>query len=200
MNQLESASLTQCHVCSAELLPHPLYAKSGAKYCSKDGDFFIQVLHGKSTVVFRPLVIKKAKPREKKIKPPSRSPRKSVRCDQTGVIYETLKEVTDVLGVNKNSIYRHLQGKIRHVRGYTFTVIFPTEEAPPFVAKPRLRPGGGRPTVTVRCDQTGQVFSSRREAALTLQINVSDLSIHINNPQKKPAVKGYSFTVLGRGI
>jgi hypothetical protein len=75
------------------------------------------------------------------------------------------------------------------------TVFFKAIE--PEVKEPLLTPYGGKVkrSFAIRCDQTGEEFSSRNEAARKMGLWNKDVSDHLKGYKKH--VKGYTFTLLG---
>lgn len=57
----------------------------------------------------------------------------------------------------------------------------------------------GTPPRPLRCDQTGEIFRSASDACKEMGFSRSLLSIHMKDPNKKPHVKGYTFTDLTYG-
>lgn len=120
--------------------------------------------------------------------------RVSIRCEQTGIIFSSLAEAARAMYLDKATLSRHLGGYpgYRHVNHYTFVKV--DENTPPFEPKPMVP---YRKT-TIRCNQTGEVFETLRQAADKLNISLSSLSHHTNNNPSYPSVSGYSFTVLSK--
>lgn len=219
MRNLTVDELVKCYICKGMLLPHPLYEKSGTTYCPEHGDFLVQKMRGKRAKIFYrpfgqevvsavllkvniPRIIRpkiRSVPTRRHPPPPqgrSGHPGIIVRCDQTGTIYKSLKEASDDMHFNKNSLSLHINNKARHVKGYTFTVIDDILYPPPFIKKRRVNPGGGVPPVRLQCDQTGQIFETVREVAKFLRVGRKYISQHINHRKKRPLVRGLSFQVL----
>jgi hypothetical protein len=134
--------LVWCHVCKQELIPNPVYPETVSKYCPICGDFFIQRLRGQDPeLIFRPFestpnappsVKVSAKKRERVLKvvhKPEREPGRVghpgyiIQCDQTGEIFPSIFRASQVMGVARGSMSKHINGKMKSVRGYTFTKI-----------------------------------------------------------------------------
>lgn len=216
---------SRCHMCSVKLIPHPLYEPSGAMYCPDHGDYFIQRLRGElpkiiftaferkvyrevSTTTNAQLFVIRKKPTmapseltpdpypERRVRGKPQRHGRAVRCDQTGIIYRSVSFAADMLGVHINQISQHINGKTRHVHGHTFTPIDDIDNPPPFVPKPLVRRGGGRPAKKIQCEQTGQIFETIREACDAMQLNRQGVGDHLNNRLRRPNVQGYTFIVV----
>lgn len=129
MNTLSATNLTKCHICFARLIPHPLYKESGTKYCPDDGDFFVQKLRGQEpTVTFKPF----DKPTIRISRTTIRFQRQNggcpvkIKCEQTGVVYPSLKNAASEMGISKSSLSMHMNGRRKNVEGYTFVVEDPS--------------------------------------------------------------------------
>jgi len=112
-----------CPICKTELLPHLLFTKSGARFCPNHGDFFIQRLRDeKPTVVFRMFdqYARDAETHAKRDIPLGR-PSYKIRCNETGVIFSSLKDAAKEMGLWRSSLSKHINGQRSHVSGYTFT-------------------------------------------------------------------------------
>lgn len=46
--------------------------------------------------------------------------KQKIRCIETGMIYNSIKECADAMGINKDCISFHLKGKLRHAGNHTF--------------------------------------------------------------------------------
>lgn len=46
--------------------------------------------------------------------------RKKIKCIETGIVYKSISDVARELGSYTTNISKHLKGKSRHVRGFTF--------------------------------------------------------------------------------
>lgn len=198
--------LSRCHLCSSPLLPHPIFEKSGTKYCPKDGDFFVQHLRGeKPLIIFRPYpeddrpFLDEEKTHPIPIALPSLAkknsvghPGRRVQCEQTGAIFPSVCKTAEALGLQKSRLSLQLSGAIRAINGYTFRYIDkPSDistECKPFVDMAR--------GFLVRCDQTGKTFSSQREAARVMGLDRELLRKHMVG--KFVDVNGYTFTQLPR--
>jgi hypothetical protein len=121
-----------------------------------------------------------------------------IRCDQTGVIYPSLKVAAEAMFLARGNLSLHVNGKIKHVKGYTFTILNESEDAPPFVKKPRLRYRENIRAVRVRCDQTGEVFDSCRSAGKAKGLNWNKVWRHLKDRNRYPLVEGYSFTAIDK--
>lgn len=217
MTELDADNLTDCHICFATLVPHPLYLESGSKYCPDDGDFLVQRLRGqkptvtfiafepelpkveldRSTYRFRMSMPNELPPQRKLPEGMPAGRRLSIRCDQTGDIYYTSKAAAEALGVSRPRISHYLNGKARHVKGYTFTVIdWLQGDPPPFVPKPFVQCGHGYAPKSVRCNENNITYPTIRDAARSLGINHNGISVHLNNPEKRPNVGGYTFVLV----
>lgn len=136
--------LLNCHKCPTKLLINPLYNHSDAKYCPIHGDFFIQRMRNEKPVaIFRGLneglAILEHKDlvryydialeaQTKSVKIERRVQNKNVnsgvlvRCDQTGEVFNTIKEAATKLRIPLTSVSRHLRkGVPAIVKGYSFT-------------------------------------------------------------------------------
>lgn len=134
--------LIWCHECKQELVRNPLYAETVSKYCPICGDFFIQRLRGhEPQLIFRPFetepnappstVVSDAQQERvlqvihKPARPPVRvgHPGFIIKCDQTGEIFPSVFRAAQVMGVARGSMSKHINGKMKSVKGYTFTKI-----------------------------------------------------------------------------
>lgn len=225
MDTTSSVELLRCYVCSTELKSHPLYEKSGAKYCPDDGDYFIQRLRDTApTVIFRPYpivpwavvpesesrntrppkiasldplryVVPRIDPLTARLQNRSGHPGLRIRCDQTGIIFPSLKEASIAMFLGRGNLSMHINGKVDHVKGYTFTVLDENDD-PPFVQKPRVNYIGCGGAQRVRCEQTGQIFESARAAARAMKLNRNNMWVHMNDRTRRPRVGGYSFVII----
>lgn len=118
-----------------------------------------------------------------------------VRCDQTGEVFESIRQAGITMNISYTRITMYLKNQIEHVNGYTFTKIEDHLDQP-WDKKPRLRFGGGVPAIGIRCNQTGDIYSSIREAARSMGIARMSLARHLHDPINHPRMKGYSFTKL----
>lgn len=124
-----------------------------------------------------------------------------LRCDQTGIIFSSIKEAAAAMFLGRGNLSEYVNGKIKHVKGYTFTILDDGWGPPPrFVKKPRLRYRESIRGVRIRCEQTGQVFESARAASRALHLNWNNVWRHVNNPTKWPTVNGYSFEILDKKV
>lgn len=207
-------TLSMCHICNRPLQKHPLHSETVAKTCFEHGDFFIQQNNGQEpTIVFRPfddedfiasdLVVEASETPDSVVDAVTRefhpgNPGRIVRCDQTGEIFYSVQEAGEKLGIPKRGISNHIHGRIRHIKGYTFTRLDNLYgDWPDFVPQPRLSNERHIPSIALQCDQTGEIFESIRSTAKSLGLTYNRLLAHLKNPQEYPTVKGYSFTKMG---
>jgi hypothetical protein len=222
VEQTITVELQNCHICSTQLIPHPLYEKSGAVYCPDDGDYFILRSRGKAPkIVFRPFVedvfvapmrntrpqkiasleplryvVPKLDPSTARLTQQKDSVGLRIRCDQTGVIFTSLKEAGIAMFLTKSRLSAHINGKVSHVKGYSFTILGDQGDMP-FVQKPRIEYKGGLSTQKkVRCEQTGQIFDSARCAARDMKLNRNNMWEHMKSRWRRHHVGGYSFVYV----
>lgn len=116
-----------CPYCGQRLLKNPYFESAGAVYCEEHGDFFAE--HGRdgleTCVVFRPYRIRKRGKGSYR----RGNPDALVKCVETGIIYPNLKRVCEDMGLNMGNLSRHMQRhpRYRHVKGFTFVFVHPSE-------------------------------------------------------------------------
>lgn len=201
-----------CPVCSGRLQVHPLFSKSGAKYCPRDGDFYIYRERNKlPIVIFKPYDDIFVRPIQKKIDdlpfpaPPDMPPIKTgsgrpglvIRCEQTGEVYYGLRQAGAALGISVGSLSLHVNGKKKHAKGYSFRKVDPYRLSDSICAiKPCMSYTGGIPRTRLRCHETGKEFDSIRSTARLMRISYNRLLEHVHNPEKYPSANGYTFSKL----
>lgn len=193
MIQLDLAvPLTICHICGGDLIPHPLYEKSGTKYCPNDGDFFVQTLRDqKPTVYFDEFEIKDVPldERDETTKRRRGHPGTVIRCDQTGITFPTIKSAVDALGIASASIFKHLKGERRSVGGYTFTRVLDANSEDFIIKPPELT------EYAIVCNETGKIFTSIRHAADVMHVGRNAIRAYLSG--KRAHVYGYTFSQRG---
>lgn len=211
METLTMTELLHCHICSADLQPHPLYSLDVAKTCTRHGDFFIYRERGKEpAIIFRSFQTpRERKPKTEKITPirtprvkkkkPLKPRRKSVpvRCDQNGVVYPSQCEAARVLGVGQSEISDHLRGLNKIVCGYTFTKM--TDDGmggllP--VPRPVVPRNSSRSPLKVKCNETGQIFDSIRQASEAMDIPKTTLRYRLHNSETYKVPGEYTFSFV----
>lgn len=162
-------------------------------YCPDHGDFFVQRLRNE-----RPVVFFKAFDSDTTMRvTPNMSTSAEnhgqsyrIRCDQTGVIFDSILKASQEMGLNKTSIAKHINPRypgVRTVSGYTFTrldeknqMIIQTE---PINKK-----------VKIRCNQTGVIFESVRAASERMSLRRERIRQHVNHPEIVRHVQGFTFS------
>lgn len=202
MQTLKMFELINCHLCSTILTPHPLFSDLVAKTCPNHGDFFIQKeSDGIVSVVFRAFdaeieAIQEKPKRRYSHRNPNQGGHKGipVRCDQTGETYPSMKRAAIAMGIQHTDISKQVRGESFHVSGYTFTKLDSSNAVAPFELRPRVVycQGGGLKRVLLRCDQTGVIYGSVREAARGAGVTRAYLYRHLKG--RVPKVKGLTFT------
>lgn len=184
--------LSECHICGKKLLPHPLYEKSGTMYCPNDGDFFVQTLRGQKPAVYFVEFEIKDVPEDMNEATGRRPghPGTVIRCDQTGVVFPSIKAAVNTLGIASASIFKHLKGERKSVGGYTFTRVLDGGSEDPNIKSPHLH------KYEIICNETGKVFISIRHAADAMHIGREAIRKHING--QRPHVYGYTFSQRGQ--
>lgn len=189
--------LLRCHICKERLQAHPLYKYNVGKTCPEHGDFFVYVDgDGEHQIAFKafdseaPVFLTNKKERLSQAKTPvhkrpipsRRRQRIPVRCDQNGFIYRSQTVAAVALGVGQSDISNHLKGLKLTVNGYTFTE-FVSNDTGGYSPKPRpvLPRNETRFPIAIRCDQTGQIFSSIREASRVLDIPKTTIRYRLRN-------------------
>lgn len=211
------ARLILCHICKTQLKKLPPYSELVAKTCKDHGDFFVYRERGKPTVIiFRPFEVipkpapipvkkmvapKTKKPRKKKVSTRPPRNRHLVRCNETGAIFESQVQAAAAFGFHQGDLSKHLQGIRVRVNGYTFTrLVDDGTGALVEVPKPVVVKGESTTPRLIRCDQTGQVFRSIRQASETLHVDRKNISAYLNNRLTKvkghprKSVSGYTFS------
>lgn len=110
-----------CPYCTQKLQQHPIFVKSGAKYCPTDGEFFIQKTTGDEPVI----LFKKFDGRQHRSRWNAGRPNARIRCNQTGEVFKNQTEIVNKMGLHKGNLSAHILGKgfANHVNGYTFTIV-----------------------------------------------------------------------------
>jgi hypothetical protein len=120
--------------------------------------------------------------------PPAGKSRKKYRrsikviCDQTQEKFNSIRSACDKLGLPLTTVTNHLKRNSVYASpaGLVVRVYFQ-----------------GKPTrKQVRCDTTGQIFNSLMEAAGTLNVSISAISIAVRGLAKSRKVKGLSFSLV----
>lgn len=120
-------------------------------------------------------------------------PGRKIRCDQTGDIFNSLKEAARAMGLQQSALSKHISGNTPYVKGYSFTHLDLLDEPEPFVKKEF---GPVRNGFTIRCDQTSVVFKSVLIAAKAIGANPDRLYEHLKDRSKRPHVKNFTFTKI----
>lgn len=195
--------LSNCVVCNNPLTPQPLYPETVAMTCVRHGDHFIYRERGKEDrVIFRPFEIEHFTPKKnspktypaRKFAPGAGKPGYVIRCEQNGAIYTSTCKAAEALGISQCDISKHLRGLRTAVRGYTFTRMEDDGLGNlEVVPRPVCDLGGQRKKVAIRCQETGQVFESVRDAARILGLNRGNLHHHLSGVKAHPRVGGMTF-------
>jgi hypothetical protein len=117
-----------------------------------------------------------------------------VRCDQTGEVFPSIREVSTKLGLDLHTIFKFFKGERRTVGGYTFTKLDDPYEGMPERRPPVLRKRSTHRAFTIKCDQTERIFPSMRIAAQEMHLNRDSIRKQVSGVYKD--VHGYTFTKL----
>lgn len=207
--------LKQCPSCHKPLRSNPLYSNHVSMWCAQHGDFFIYRERGKEPrIIYRPFkgpqrIYKK---RPSKIVPrstlltemgiPKPQPRVGVgrpgyplRCDQTGVVYQTMMKAAADLNLHQSDISKHLRGRRKHVNGYTFTRLKDDGLGNVIdIPRPTRAIGAERRRIAIRCDQTGEEFSSIADAGRAMNLSRGTIAAVVQGTWHRKSVGGYTFS------
>lgn len=193
---------------------NPLYSADVSVFCPTHGEYFIHKIGPDETVLaFRPFDSSKIfrleknekkeprkrkprKPRAKKPRNPVGNPGRPIYCNQTGQAFPSIRMASIVMGLDKGCIYGHLNGRRTHVGGYTFSRmdVYNPED---FESKP-LEPMVKR-AMTIKCNETGEVFLSTIKAGKKLGVLPSNIYYHLKGSSRHSHVGGYTFSKIDDG-
>jgi hypothetical protein len=164
----------KCHICNGELIQHPLYFTTGAQYCPEHGDFFVQRLRGENPrIIFRPY-------------------------DEAPVIKVIPKRVFVVDNEKKIPRRKNSRKSLCSPNPPLASRVEWKLEPEEYLALIRVGPannkGPGHPGINIRCDQTGEVFSSFRKLCDAMGLQRQTLSKYFRG--ERDSVGGYTFTKL----
>lgn len=127
----------------------------------------------------------------------------TIICEQTGEVFHNQADICRKLKCTSAQVSNHLRGVqgYNSIKGFTFRRAdflgkdMQKETSPRIATKPMYR-SEVKTRQAIRCEQTGQVFSSQLEAANALGINRGQLSQHLQGVTGYNTVKGLTFTRL----
>lgn len=114
-----------------------------------------------------------------------------VRCDQTGQIFPSIREMGAELGVDRQTIFKYFKGERKSVGGYTFTKLDDPYEHRSPRRGPVLSITNHHAAYAIKCEQTGRIFPSMRIAAK--EMNLDRNSVRKQVAGKLHDVYGYTF-------
>ncbi len=129
--------------------------------------------------------------------------KKSIKCNETGQIWSSIKECAESFGVKDEMIHRVLRGVRDHFRNMSFSYINPEKSKPRKIRVKKIRSPDSynldglsaqreKSKRPIKCNETGQIWDSVKTAAA--HFGVKHETIHRVLRGKRPHFKKLTFS------
>lgn len=131
--------------------------------------------------------------------------KKSIKCNETGQIWPSIKECADSFGVKPESIHRVLRGVRDHFKNMSFSYVNPEKSKPKKIRKKRVRSLDSYNLTglfkqveaqkrSIKCNETGEIWNSIQEAAKHFE--VKNETIHRVLRGNRKSFRNFTFSYL----